>query len=113
MAHHWDTLSTYFLSTTPKLRCSAAVGGAVPMMELVQCLVRGGETIREIRGDGLASTLVGFMGTRRLSLSRLTVAAQYSCFPPTIVQRRIEAIPRKRACRGSVLFLSSERGWIG
>jgi len=63
--------------------------------------------------DGLASTLVGFMGTRRLSLSRLTAPAQYSCFPPTIVRRRIEAIRRKRACRGIALFLSSERGWIG
>ena len=61
----------------------------------------------------LWTTRVGFMATLRLSLSMLTAAAQYSCFPPTIVRRRIEAIRRKRACWGSALSLSSERGWIG
>lgn len=50
VAHHWERLSPYLLSSTPKLRCSAAVGGAVPMMELVQRLTSGRESIQEIRG---------------------------------------------------------------
>jgi homoserine dehydrogenase len=50
LATHWDSLSPYLLSPTPKLRASAAVGGAVPMMELVQRLVSRGEAIEEIRG---------------------------------------------------------------
>lgn len=50
VATHWDTLSPYLLNPKPKLRASAAVGGVVPMMELVQRLVSGGETIHEIRG---------------------------------------------------------------
>jgi homoserine dehydrogenase len=49
IATHWENLSTYMTGNTPRLRCSAAVGGAVPMMELVQRLaIRRG--IREIRG---------------------------------------------------------------
>jgi hypothetical protein len=59
------------------------------------------------------SLLPGFMVKRQLSFSRLTTLAQDSFFPPTIVQRQIEAIRPKRACPGSALSLSSERGLIG
>lgn len=50
VATHWKDLAPYLLATIPKLRCSAAVGGAVPMLELVQRLVAEGEQIDEIRG---------------------------------------------------------------
>lgn len=38
LATHWDTLSRHLLGSAPRLLGSAAVGGAVPMMELVQRL---------------------------------------------------------------------------
>ncbi|MBS0613824.1 MAG: homoserine dehydrogenase, partial [Proteobacteria bacterium] len=50
VATHWKDLSAYLLATTPRLRCSAAVGGAVPTLELVQRLAAEGERIEEIRG---------------------------------------------------------------
>lgn len=50
VATHWETLSPHLLSPTPRLRASAAVGGAVPMVELVQRLIARGEAIQEIRG---------------------------------------------------------------
>jgi homoserine dehydrogenase len=50
IATHWDTLTPYLVGERPKLRYSAAVGGAVPMVELVQRLVSSGKAIQEIRG---------------------------------------------------------------
>jgi len=50
IASHWDKLAPYLVGEHPRLRCSAAVGGAVPMMELVQRLVTRGLTIEAIRG---------------------------------------------------------------
>jgi homoserine dehydrogenase len=50
VATHWDALSPHLIGERPKLLCSAAVGGAVPMMELIQRLLRGGSSIAEIRG---------------------------------------------------------------
>ena len=49
IAAHWETLSPYMTGPAPRLRCSAAVGGAVPMMELVGRLARH-PGIQEIRG---------------------------------------------------------------
>ena len=61
VATHWETLSPYLLNPVPTLRASAAVGGVVPMMELVQRLVASGETISEIRGvvNGTCNFVLG------------------------------------------------------
>ncbi len=50
LATRWDALAPHVLGERPKLHCSAAVGGAVPMMELVRRLVTSGRTIEAIRG---------------------------------------------------------------
>jgi homoserine dehydrogenase len=50
IASRWDKLAPHLMGESPRLRCSAAVGGAVPMMELVQRLVASGQTIESFRG---------------------------------------------------------------
>lgn len=57
--------------------------------------------------------LLGFMGRRQLSLLMPSTSVQGSFLPPTIVRRRIGAIPRKHASPGIARSLSSERGSIG
>ncbi len=47
---YWDKLAPQLGGESPRLRCSAAVGGAVPMTELVQRLVAAAQTIESIRG---------------------------------------------------------------
>lgn len=46
----WDSLSRFRTAMTGRLHFSAAVGGAVPMIELVDRLRRQGTHIRDIRG---------------------------------------------------------------
>ncbi len=50
IATHWENLAPQLNNNAPRLRCSAAVGGAVPMIELVQRLMASGQTIEAIRG---------------------------------------------------------------
>jgi homoserine dehydrogenase len=50
ISKYWDALTPYLLAPNTKLYCSAAVGGAAPMMELVRRLKTDGHAIRAIRG---------------------------------------------------------------
>lgn len=50
VAQNWDALAPYLLAGAPKVRCSAAVGGSVPMIELVRRIKESGQNIRAIRG---------------------------------------------------------------
>ena len=50
VAARWSDLSIYARGTTRRLWYSAAVGGVLPALEILDTLVRGGATVREIRG---------------------------------------------------------------
>jgi homoserine dehydrogenase len=50
VAAHWAELSPYAGPVKPRLRFSAAVGGALPVLETLERLTAAGCSVREIRG---------------------------------------------------------------
>jgi homoserine dehydrogenase len=97
VATYWDNLASHLVGERPRLRCSAAVGGAAPMMELVQRLVTRGLTIEAIRGvvNGTSNFILDQLATGQ-SLDDAVCEAQAQGFAEADPSADVDGIDAAR-----------------